>query len=136
MSKPDPLDPKNAKTTAYQISADELNARMERQQKIHDEPLQKAAEMLEMAIEKVVTTLGVDVTKDTESIHIQMDMLGISVNTLEGYPGIFVSLDKGDDFIPCAWISDALMMSDGTYRYEIHWFQSHRMDEIGVKLVQ
>jgi hypothetical protein len=133
----DPLDPKEVKTTAFQISEDELTARMERQRKQHDEPLQKAAELLEAAIERVVVSLGVDITKDTESIHMQMDMLGISINTLGDYPGVFVSLDKGDEFTPYAWISDAKLMSDGTYHYEIQWFKGNRMDEIGgIRLVQ
>jgi hypothetical protein len=137
MSKPDPLDPKNAKTTAFQISEDELNARMEKQRKMHDEPLEKAAQVLESAICQVVSKLGVDTTKDDDSIHFQMDFLGIYINTLEGYPGIFVNLDKGTDIEPFAWISDAILKSDGVYHYEIHWFKEDAMKEIkGDKILQ
>lgn len=136
MSKPDPLDPKNIKTTRFEISEDELTARMQKQFSMHDKPLMRAAKVLESAIGKVVSRLGVDVTKGDESIRTQMELLGIHCNTLENYPGIFIALDKGDGFTPYAWISDAVLTSDGKYHYEIQWFVDNRMDAVeGEKII-
>jgi hypothetical protein len=133
MSKPNPLDPKVATTKATEISADELTARMEKQELIHDEPLRKAVKVLEGAIEKVVKSLGVNVEHDIPS---QLKFLNIHIKEVENYPGIFIMIDKGIEIEPYAWVSDAIMMSDGTYKYEIQWFRENRLETIGgVKVV-
>lgn len=120
----------------YSVSADELEARMIKQQKLHDEPIQKAVAVLEEGLEKVIASLGVDITKGDESIRMQQEFLGIEVNTLDGYPGVFVSVNRKGELVPYAWISDAILNSDGTYHYDIQWFQKDKLEEIGgIKIV-
>jgi len=120
----------------HSISSDELESRMQKQAKFHDEPLTKAVAVLEEALEKVVASLGVDITKDDESIRMQQELLGIERNTLEGFPGMFVSENRGGEVVPYAWISDAILKSDGTYHYEIQYFQTNKLEEIGnIKIV-
>lgn len=120
----------------FNISADELESRMELQHKHHNEPLQKAVMVLEEAIGKVLAKLGVDITKDDESIKMQQQLLGIEISELPGYPGIFIHLTSPEP-TPYAWISDAELNNLGEYHYEIQWFQEERMDEIGgIKVIQ
>jgi len=117
--------------TRYEISADELNNRMERQARFHEEPIQRAVAVLEAGLEKVIASLGVDMTKGDESIRLQQELLGIENRTLEGYPGVFVLVNKSGEPAPYAWISDAILRSDGTYHYEIHWFQKDKLEVMG-----
>ena len=44
----------------YSISADELESRMQKQKKLHDEPAQKAVAILEAACDMVLKSLGVN----------------------------------------------------------------------------
>jgi hypothetical protein len=60
----------------YEISADELNHRMEQKQKLQDEPVTQAVAILEAAVDKVLNTLGVNTT-DEETIVQQMIDLDI-----------------------------------------------------------
>lgn len=113
----------------YSISADELNHRMELQQQYHDAPLQKAVMVLEGAIEKVLVNLGVDVTKDPETIKMQQQLLGIEISELQDFPGIFVTLLFPEP-TPYAWISDVKLNNMGSYSYDIQWFQKEKMTTV------
>jgi hypothetical protein len=120
----------------YSISADELESRMQKQAKFHDEPLTKAVAVLEEGLLKIMASLGVDITRDDDSIRMQQEFLGIDVNTLDGYPGVFISVSRKGEPVPYAWISDAILKSDGTYHYEIQFFQNNKLEEIGgIKIV-
>lgn len=122
----------------FHISADELESRMQRQIKYHDEPIQKAVAILEMALNTVLTKLGVNV--EWGNIPFQQEQLGIIITEetrpeMAGLNGFFVSIRKKGDLIPYAWIGQAQLNSIGECSCEIHWFQDERMDEIGkVKL--
>jgi len=122
----------------FHISQDELESRMEKQAKFHDQPIQKAVAILEMAVDSVLKKLGVDVTRD--DIAEQMDLMGIIMTEetreeMAGLNGFFVFVRKKNDIIPYAWIGAAQLNSIGECSCEIHWLQDNRMDEIGkVKL--
>jgi len=141
MSKKNPLDPKTAKTTRFEISEDELEARMEVQRKVHDEPIQQAVALLDAALEKVLASLGVDFTQSPESIRMQQEFLGIEImeNTDERVPqlnGFFVFVIKGETLIPYSWVGAARINSRGECFVDIQWFMDERLEETGgVKVV-
>jgi hypothetical protein len=121
----------------FSISADELESRMQRQEKYHTQPIQKAVSILEMALDTVMKKLGVDVTQDIPS---QQKELGIIITEetrveMGGLNGFFVSIAGRGEIVPYAWIGEAKLNSVGECSCEIHWFKDERMDEIGgVKL--
>ena len=135
------INPKEVKTTIFEISADELEARMEAKRKLQDEPCQQAVMLLEAALDKVMISLGVDVTQSPESIHMQQDFLGIEIqeNTDEATPqlnGFFVFVHKNNDIIPHSWIGAARIDSTGRCFVDIQYFQDNRLEETGgIKLV-
>jgi hypothetical protein len=133
--------PKELKTI-YEISADELEYRMLKQQEMHNEPCQKAVQILESALESVLKSLGVNVEADEETIALQLDNMGIYVNSVddERMPkamGIYVSVTVGKDIIPYAWVGDARLNSDGRCFCDVMWFTKNKMDETGgVRLIK
>ena len=141
MTIKDPLDPKEVRTTRFDISEDELQARMERQKKIHTEPVQKAVEILEAALDVVMKSLGVDVTQDADTIKMNQEAMGITIweHTDERSPqcnGFYVHIGY-DRFIPYAWVGAARLDSSGRCYADIQWFQSEKLSEIGgSKLIQ
>lgn len=122
----------------FHISADELESRIEKQTKHHDQPIQKAVAILEMAVDTVLKKLSVDTTRD--DVAEQMDLMGIvmteeSREEMAGLNGFFIFVRKKNDLIPYAWVGQAQLNSIGECSCEIHWFQDERMSEIGgVKL--
>ena len=141
MSRKDPLDPKNVTTTKFQISEDELHARMEKQKEIHLDPVRQATALLEAALDKVMVSLGVDVTQSPESIHMQQEFLGIEImeHTDERAPklnGFFVFVRKGEDLVPHSWIGAARINSSGECFVDIQTFEDNRLQETGgIKLI-
>lgn len=134
----DPLDPKEVKTTRFEISEDELQAREQRQQEL-EEPGRKATMILEAALEKVMMSLGVDVTQD---IPAQQEALGIMIteNLEESTPklnGFFVFVDRDGETIPYAWVGAVRIDSTGQCLCDIQWFMDERLDQVkGMRLVQ
>ena len=130
----------------FSISADELNFRMEKQKKLHDEPCQEAVLILEAALDKVLEKLGVNTSQvypdGSSAVADQMDALGIMMteNTDERTPqinGFFVFVTKDCDIIPYAWVGAARINSNGECFCDIHWFVDNRLDETGgVKLIK
>jgi hypothetical protein len=141
MSKPNPLDMKHVKTSRYEISEDELLARMDQQQKLHVEPIQRAVALLEEALTQVLSGLGVDCTKDKEDISKQQDDLGITIweHTDERSPqinGFFIHVDYGD-FTPYAWVGGAKLNHEGKCFCDIQYFMTEKLEtKGGFKLVQ
>jgi len=125
--------------TRYEISADELEARMEAQQKYHNEPVQKAVAILEAALDTVMESLGVNI--ELGDIPAQQDALGIIVteNTEEATPqlnGFFVFVNIGGELAPYAWVGAAYITHLGQCFCDINWFQKDKLTEMGgVKLV-
>jgi len=126
----------------FHISRDELESRMEKQKLLHDDPIKKAVEILQFALDKVMKKLGVDVDQEPEVIHAQQEQLGIIVTEetredMAGLNGFFVSLVRKGDIIPYAWIGSAQLNSMGECSCEVHWFQDNRLDEVGgIKLIK
>jgi DNA replicative helicase MCM subunit Mcm2 (Cdc46/Mcm family) len=127
--------------TRYEISSDELNNRMERQARYHEEPVQRAVAVLEAALDSVMKKLGVDVDQDPENIQMQMDNLGIDVRSIDdpSMPkacGFYVFLIRGSDITPYAWIGDARLDQMGQCWCDIQWFREERLSETGgIKLL-
>lgn len=140
MSKKDPLDPKNVTTTRFEISQDELEARMERQRKMHDEPVSRAVALLHEALTQVLTKLGVDCTQDRDNIAMQQQDLGITIweHTDDRSPqinGFFIHIGGGD-FIPYAWVGSARLDTGGNVWCDIQYFQEGKMESLGgIKVV-
>lgn len=127
---------------AFSISADELNHRMELKAKLKDEPCRQAVEILSAALDKVLSSLGVNTEEpNSDTIKRQQEFLGITIteNDNELTPqlnGFFIYCDY-DNFTPYAWVGAAYLNSMGEGFCEIQWFQKNRMDTVGgLKLVK
>jgi hypothetical protein len=130
----------------FNISADELEARMQKQQELHNEPCQKAVMILEAALDKVLEKLGVNTTQvypdGSSTVADQMNALGIIMteNTDERSPqinGFFIFVTRNCDLIPYAWVGAARINHNGECFADIQWFVDNRLDETGgVKLIK
>lgn len=135
-----PAEKQKNKGDVFSISKDELEARMLRKQKDQIEPCQKAVELLEAALERVLTKLGVN-CEDEETIPQQQEDLGIYITPEEreemaGLQGFFITVFRKGDFIPYAWVGAARLNHDGCCYVDIKFFQDDRLEETGgVKLV-
>ena len=122
----------------FEISEDELQHRMDLQQKFSIEPIQKAVFLLEQALNDVLKGLGVDTEED---IPAQQDALGITIQMetrpeLAGINGFYVYIGY-DKVIPYAWVGAAQITSDGKCKVEVHFFMQERMvDKIGPRIIQ
>jgi hypothetical protein len=128
--------------TRFEISADELQHRMELQEKYRNEPCRQGTAILEAAIDSVLEKLGVN-TKDSATVAVQMNTLGIVMteNTDERAPQlngffIFVLGKNPGDLIPYAWIGAARINSQGECYCDIQHFLDNRLEETGgVKII-
>lgn len=129
----------------WEVSADELEHRIEQKQKLHDEPVSQAVAILESAVDKVLNTLGVDTT-DEETIAQQMIDLDIIMieHTDERAPqlnGFYIFTRKllrsGEyDIVPYSWVGAARLNSMGECFVDIQWYQKEQLTEVGgVRLV-
>jgi len=126
--------------TAFQISADELTSRMEKKALLHDEPCQKAVLLLEAALDKVLTKLGVNI--EAGDIPLQQEELGIIIveearEEMAGLQGFTVIVRRDGDLVPFAWIGSARLNHLGEGFVDIQFFQENRLDETGgIKLIK
>lgn len=136
---PKPADQRTIKDR-FSISSDELEDRMQRQAKLHEEPIQRVVALLEAALDKVLVKLGVDVS-DPDSIPAQQDALGIMITEetrpeMAGLQGFFVFVTHRHELIPYAWIGAARLNTIGECFVDIQYFQDQRLEETGgIKLV-
>ena len=138
------------KTDRFHCSLDELEYRMHLKQKLQEEPIQKAVALLEVALEKVLTKLGVDCTEKDASIPDQQRDLGIIIQDWDDprapqLNGYFIHLTvpkKGreilDDMteddvelIPYGWVGNARINSLGECFVDIQYFLDDRLEESG-----
>lgn len=129
----------NIKKDRFSISADELEALMLQKQKEHDEPVQQAVLLLEAALERVLTTLGVNPVLG--DIPAQQNALGIIITEetreeMAGINGFYIYVARHDDIIPYAWVGEARLNSGGECFVDIQYFQNNRLEETGgIKLI-
>lgn len=126
------VDDPSVKKELFKISADELEAIHLKKEKEHDEPIKKAVALLEHALEKVLTELGVDVTRD--DIPAQQDALGILITEetreeMFGLNGFFIYVYRQEELVPYGWIGAARLTSDGECLVDIHRFKDNRLEE-------
>ena len=130
----------------WEVSADELQHRIEQKQKLQDEPVTQAVAILEAAVDKVLNTLGVNTT-DEETVAQQMIDLDIIMieHTDERAPqlnGFYIFTQKllrsGDyDIQPYAWIGSARLNSLGECFVDVQWYQKEQLTEFGgVRLIK
>lgn len=119
----------------HHASADELEHRMQLQDKRHNIPIQSVTGMIDGAIEKVLVSLGVNLDFPIPS---QQEDLGIIIT--EHFPEEMGNLSGfyvicGDT--PIASIVDPFLGSDGMAYVYINWIQENRQEKFGgVKIVQ
>ena len=125
----------------FSISSDELEDRMQRQAKLHKEPIQRAVALLEAALDKVLTKLGVDVS-DPDTIPGQQEDLGIWITEetrpeMAGLQGFFVFVTRRHELIPYCWIGAARLTSAGECFVDINYFMDNRLEEVGgIRLIK
>lgn len=128
-------------TDVFQISADELQSRIAKKEAEHDEPCKKAVQILEAAVDKVLSSLGVNVEL-VDLIPAQMDQLGIVMteNTEENTPklnGFYIYLYRNEELIPHSWVGAARINHLGECYADIHYFNDNRLEEVGgVRLIK
>jgi hypothetical protein len=132
---PDKIDQRTIKDR-FSISQDELEDRMQRQQKYHEEPIQKAVRIMDQARDKVMRRLGVDTEQPVEILHLQQESLGILMiqetrPEMAGLNGWSIFAPKNNDLVPIAWVGAAYLDSNGDCWCEIHWLQENRMEKYG-----
>jgi len=129
----------------WEVSADELQHRIEQKQKLQDEPVTQAVAILESAVDKVLNTLGVDTT-DEETVAQQMIDLDIIMieHTDERAPqlnGFYIFTRKllrssEYDIVPYAWVGAARLNSMGECFVDVQWYHKEQLTEVGgVRLV-
>jgi len=116
-----------------EISNDELMYRQLLKESLHIKPSRKAVQILEDRITKVLVKLGVDVTKNKESVDMQMSLLGIDINSIseeqmKSAAGLYISVTRNGEPIPYAYISGA-KLADGRYTFPIMYWENNILDE-------
>ena len=135
MGKKDPLDPKNITTNRFQVSVDELEARMQRRHEKHVAPAEKAAEVMGDAVYRVLARLGVHTNQDPEIVKAEQEALGITIwdRFDEEQPqlnGFYIHKDY-DEYTPFAWVGDAFLDTEGKCWCTIWWFGPNIEERFG-----
>ena len=125
--------------TRYDISEDELIYRQMLYNQWKVEPSRKAVEILQSRIAEVLKKLGIDTDADDDAIHLQMELMGVYINSLseEDVPsaaGLYISASITGTLAPYAWISTAQVTKLGEYLFPIvYWGEEggrgERLDE-------
>lgn len=130
------MKPDKTQKKWFEISEDELTARMEANQRYHDEPISKAVCMLDEARDMVMRKLGVDTSSnDPETLQAQQEALGIIITEetrpeMAGLTGWFVFVRKKMKLVPFCWIGGAKLDSNGECSCEIHYFNDSRLKRL------
>ena len=120
----------------HHISLDELEYRMDLQEKVHDKPIRNVTDLLDEALRKVLKSLGVDVSQ--EDLAPQQIALGITITErppeeMGALSGFYVIAGE----TPIAIIGDAFLASDGLAYLDIYWLQKEYKERFGgVRIIQ
>lgn len=116
----------------FNISADELEHRMSLQEKYHDKPLISVVEFMCEAINKVLKSLGVDISQSDEMVKRQQIDLGIEiVDTPPEQMGELSGFYINSREVPIAIICDPYLANDGLAYLNIMWIQTNIMEKFG-----
>ena len=121
----------------FEISEDELCARMLKQEQCHEIPLKSVVDFIGDAIGKVLKSLGIDISQNDDMIKQQQTDLGITISEhspeeMGQLSGLYII--SGD--VPIAIIGDAFLGSDGLAYLDIFWIQKDSMKRFGgVKII-
>lgn len=115
------------------MSQDEIEYRGIMEETFKVKPTRKAVQYLIHRVEEVLQKLGVDVEKDEESVKMQMDLLGIFINSIQedtnpSAAGIYISAVIKGDLRPYAYIQPA-QVRDKTIKFHIYYWEEERLDE-------
>lgn len=116
----------------FHVSADELEHRMELQDRYHNKPLMAVVDLISDAIGKVAHTLGVDISQSDEMIKQQQEALGITITDcppeqMGELSGFYISAGE----TPIAIVCDPYLASDGLSYLKILWIQTNIEERFG-----
>lgn len=123
----------------HEISEDEMMYRTMMQEQWKVKPTRKATQILEKRITEVLNKLGVDTTKDSESIKMQMEFLDIHINSVSEYDmpnagGLYIAARVKGELVPYATIAPAKIKDKG-YTFAIYYWQDNKLDEGRVEIL-
>jgi hypothetical protein len=116
----------------YSISADELNDRMERQNKYHNNPIRSTTELIDKAISHVLESLGVDITVSDKMV--QQQQIAMNIVITEHGPeemGELSGFYINSGVFPIAIVQDPYLASDGLAYLNILWINGERLEKFG-----
>jgi len=120
----------------FSISQDELESRMQMQDKRHDEPIRNTVGLIDKAIRHVIKSLGVDTNLSDEMVQQQQIALNIIITEhppeeMGSLSGFYINAGE----IPIAIVCDPYLANDGLVYLDIMWIKGERLERFGgVKL--
>ena len=125
--------------TRHEVSEDELVYRQMLYDQWKTKPSRQAVQILQSRIAEVLKGLGIDTDAEDDKIHLQMELLGVYINSVseEDMPtaaGLYVSASITGKLAPYAYISTAKVTRVGEYLFPIvYWGKENgrgeRLDE-------
>ena len=119
-----------------QISKDEHEHIQAEHQRIKIDPAVKAVLLIDTAIEKVLSELGVDLNRD---IPEQKELFGIHIleskdfipdNVAPHLSGFYIMKEKNDTIVPVALVGDAFVNQNSQISVQITWFEKMKIEYI------
>jgi len=125
--------------TRHEVSEDELVYRQMLYDQWKTKPSRQAVQILQSRIAEVLKGLGIDTDAEDDAIHLQMELLGVYINSVseEDMPtaaGLYISASITGTLAPYAFISTAKVTRMGEYLFPIvYWGEENgrgeRLDE-------
>ena len=125
--------------TRHEVSEDELVYRQMLYDQWKTKPSRQAVQILQSRIAEVLKGLGIDTDAEDDAIHLQMELLGVYINSVseEDMPtaaGLYISASITGKLAPYAYISTAKVTRMGEYLFPIvYWGEENgrgeRLDE-------
>ena len=121
-----------------EVSKDEIECREYLREIWHIKPTRKATRELERQIKKVLEKLGVDTSKDEDSVKAQMDFLNIWIHCIDEKSsitaaGIYFSAYIKGEIQPYAYIGSAIVRGK-EYTFPITYWLENKLEEDWKKL--
>jgi len=118
---------------ASKLSEDEIIYREMMHNEWKIKPSRNAVKVLEQRISQVLSKLGVDTTKDADSVKFQMETMDIFINSISedncpNASGLYISAMVKGELVPYAWISSA-KVGNREYWFPIVYWEDEKYDE-------